>query len=429
MEMKFRKQLSASYLIRCTRQFFQKTCDLQSEKAKISTVDCVMACFAVFSLKWASLLHYEKNLKSATTLHNFKSLYGITSPPSDTHMRRVLDLIDPSTIQPIFKKIFSIAQRGKDLEAYQTINGHYLISIDGTGMFSSHKIHCKNCCQKNHRNGTTTYQHNHLMAVMVGPGLSPVIPLDMEPIVKQDGEKKNDCELNANQRLLPRIRRQHPHLKIMVVEDGLYGKGPHLQQLRELGMSYIIGVKSEDHQFLFDWVRHGEKEHYEHKDTTGTTHIYNYINQVPLNDKHSEMKVNFLDYWEIKKGKKKHFTWITNIQISRSNCEEIMRGGRARWRIENETFNTLKNQGYNFQHNYGHGHENLCTVMSLLMLLAFTIDQVQLLGCKVYQEAKKSAGTWKGLWEETRALFIYTMIESWDIFLMTIATRQLVNTS
>ena len=313
--MKFRKHLRAEYLIRCVRQFFQKTCDLHSKKAKISTVDCLMACFGVFSLKWESLLVYEENLKAETTLHNFKSLYGITSPPSDTHMRRVLDRINPSQIQPVFKKLFSIAQRGKDLEAYQTIDNHYLISIDGTGMFSSKKIHCKNCCQKNHRDGTTTYHHNSLMAVMVGPDISPVIPIDMEPMVKQDGEKKNDCELNAAQRLLPRIRRQHPHLKIIVVEDGLYSKGPHIKQLQGLDMSYIIGVKPKDHKFLFDWVNYAEKEQYEYEDKTGTIHLYNYVNEVPLNDKHSEIKVNFLEYWEIKGGRKKHFTWITNMTV------------------------------------------------------------------------------------------------------------------
>ena len=35
---------------------------------------------------------------------------------------------------------------------------------------------------------------------------------------------------------------------------------------------------------------------------------------------------------------------------------------RARWKIENETFNTLKNQGYHFEHNYGHGEQHLSVV-------------------------------------------------------------------
>ena len=45
-----------------------------------------------------------------------------------------------------------------------------------------------------------------------------------------------------------------------------------------------------------------------------------------------------------------------------------MRAGRAQCKIENETFNTLKNQGYNFQHNYGHGYQNLCSIMIMLRI-------------------------------------------------------------
>ncbi len=62
-----------------------------------------------------------------------------------------------------------------------------------------------------------------------------------------------------------------------------------------------------------------------------------------------------------------------------------MRGGRARWRIENKTFNTLKNQGYHFEHNYGHGDQNLATVLVLLMFLAFTVDQIRQQCCRFFR--------------------------------------------
>ena len=54
-----------------------------------------------------------------------------------------------------------------------------------------------------------------------------------------------------------------------------------------------------------------------------------------------------------------------------------MKGARARWKIENETFNTLKNQGYNFGHNYGHGNKNLSTVFCYLMFITFLMDQIE----------------------------------------------------
>ena len=66
-----------------------------------------------------------------------------------------------------------------------------------------------------------------------------------------------------------------------------------------------------------------------------------------------------------------------------------MRGGRARWKIENETFNTLKNQGYHFEHNYGHGKKNLPVVLAMVMLLAFfLVDQAQQRCCPLFQAAR-----------------------------------------
>ena len=59
------------------------------------------------------------------------------------------------------------------------------------------------------------------------------------------------------------------------------------------------------------------------------------------------------------------------LGLCRERAELLMWGGRARWKIENETFNTLKNQGYHFEHNYGHGYQHLSVVLAMLMLLAF----------------------------------------------------------
>jgi hypothetical protein len=82
-----------------------------------------------------------------------------------------------------------------------------------------------------------------------------------------------------------------------------------------------------------------------------------------------------------------------------------MRGGRARWKIENETFNTLKNQGYHFEHNYGHGEQHLSVVFAMLMMLAFLVDQAQQLCCALFQAVWAKLGSKRMLWERLRALF------------------------
>ena len=66
--------------------------------------------------------------------------------------------------------------------------------------------------------------------------------------------------------------------------------------------------------------------------------------------------------------------------------------------------NTLKNQGYNFTHNFGHGENELCTVFAYLMMLAFYVDQIQQHCCKYFQELVKNLKTKKKLWETIRAV-------------------------
>ncbi len=86
------------------------------------------------------------------------------------------------------------------------------------------------------------------------------------------------------------------------------------------------------------------------------------------------MRVHFIEYWEVGQDQVQHFSWVTDLRVSKRNVYQLMRGGRARWKIENETFNTLKNQGYHFEHNYGHGEQHLSVVFATMMMLAFLVD-------------------------------------------------------
>jgi hypothetical protein len=180
-------------------------------------------------------------------------------------------------------------------------------------------------------------------------------------------------------------------------------------------MRYIVGVKPGDHKFLFEHVKTVSCVEYAHQTEDGKTHRYRYINQVPLNKSHEDFKVNFLEYWETdKKGKQQHFCWVTDITITNDNVYQIMKGGRVNWRIENNTFNTLKNQDYHFSHNFGHGYNNLCSVFGMLMMLAFFIDQTQELCCQLWKAARAKFNSRTSLWEAIRRKFNEYLINSWD---------------
>lgn len=430
-----RKKLSPAGLLKETYQYFAKKLPEQKKKKRRATatdpsmVDSLMSCLAVFHLKFSSLLQYDEHRRTdLVLLRNLETLYHIENPPSDTTMREKLDGLNPSDVRGVFKKIFSCAQRGKVLEKYEFWNKHYLLSIDGTSQFFSHKVHCENCCVKHHSNGDVSYYHNALAGVIVHPHMKYVLPVAPEPITKQDGATKNDCEQNAAKRLLQDFRREHPHLKVVVNEDSLYSTGPHIQLLKELNMPFIIGAKPGNLGFLFDWVGSLDLEEYSHGDAQGKQHVYKFANHVPLNDTHFETKVNFLEYWETdKKCNVQHFSWITDIPLTKDTVELIMRGGRARWKIENETFSTLKNQGYNFKHNYGHGQNNLCSVMGMLMMLAFFVDQVSELCDTSFQKARKTAKRYLSLWNEMMFRIKYFIFLSWDDLLEGIANKKLPN--
>jgi len=102
---------------------------------------------------------------------------------------------------------------------------------------------------------------------------------------------------------------------------------------------------------------------------------------------------------------RKTFRWVTDFTITAENAEWLMRGGRSRWKIENETFNTLKNQGYHFEHNFGHGQQHLSVVLAMLMMLAFLLDQVQALCCPKFRAVRAKFSSLRLVWEHVRSRF------------------------
>jgi hypothetical protein len=411
----FRQEVSIPGLLSKARSCFEKIPDKAG--GDIPLADHLMSGLALYGLKYPSLLQFDSDSRTETTQANLKSLYGIERVPSDTYFRECLDQLDPYELHPLYKAMFGALQRAKGLEGFSFLDGHYLLSLDGTGYFSSKKVHCEHCGEKHHRDGTITYYHQMLGAVLVHPDHKEVFPLAPEPILKQDGAKKNDCERNAAKRLLLDLRREHPHLKLIVIEDALASNAPHIRLLEELDLRFILGAKQSDHGFLFDWVaKTATTAEYECTDEKGIHHRFGYLNGVPLNEANFDLEVNFLEYWETTpEGKVTHVSWVTDIPIDESNLMQLMRGGRARWKIENETFNTLKNQGYHFEHNFGHGNKNLSTVLMHLMMLAFLIDQIQQRCCRLFQAAVAVAETKTRFWRKLRSRFDLCRIPDWEM--------------
>lgn len=382
--------------------------DHRASNATYGLGDTLRSAFAMFSLKYSSLLAFEK--RSQEESKNMLNIYRIQKTPSDSQMRTILDEVDPEPLRQSFRDFFELLRRAKVVKNYEYLWGMPLLSIDGVAHFCSTKVCCEQCTQKKHRNGEMSYHHALLAAVLVHPHKREVFPLDCEPIICQDGSTKNDCERNAAKRLLSAMEQRYSDTRFVVVEDALYSNAPHIRQIKGLAWHYILNVKPDSHKSLFAQVegrrQRNQMLHYEHLSGDGTRHVFEYTNDVALNGSAADVRVNFLHYEEHSpKGKLRRFSWITDFKLHARNVVRIMQAGRARWKIENETFNTLKNQGYNFEHNYGHGYQYLSTILALLMFLAFTIDQIQQHCSQLFQRLWAGLVTKVKLWECLRSFF------------------------
>ena len=378
--------------------------------------DVLKAAFAVFSLKSPSLLDF----KTQTTAEekNLHSIYRIEGEiPCDNQMRGILGSVDPQLLRPLFETCFSILSEAGVIREYAYRDKHVIVSIDGVEHFSSTKVHCSSCTTRRHRNGEMSYHHSGLAAVIVHPEQKEVIPLDFEPVLNQDGAQKNDCERNAAKRLCKALDTRYPDLKIILVEDALYANAPHIRQVTGYGWRYILNVKPDSHESLerqFAGRRaSGQVKELRITDPQGIKHYFAWTGGLCLCESAVDVRVNYLLYEQTdKQGEITRWSWITNIPLNARSVEPVMRGGRARWKIENETFNTLKNQGYHFEHNYGHGTRHLATVLALLMFLAFTVDQIQQRCCRFFRSLHQGLRTKVKLWASIRSLFSTLVFKS-----------------
>ena len=418
--------MSLPTLLEITGRIFETMADFRKQQGCFSLRDVLMSGLAMFSLKFPSLLMFNDKRHDAVVRFNLHELFGVEQAPCDTHKRRVLDEVDPTEFDSVFGALHRHIGKQPVFEHYRFQRDYLLVAIDGVEHFCSNKVSCEHCCRRTLKNGQTQYYHQALTAAIVHPERTQVLPIAVEAILRAVDQSKNTGELKALVRLLKKIREIYPTERIIITLDSLYGKGPCIKLLKRMGFNYIIVIKETDHATLFETIqkklRAGETTEFEVTTETGELRGYRYLDDVALNKSYPHLKVNYLDYWEIsKKGKEYQCLWITDLPLNRESVYPTMRGGRARWKIENETFNTLKNQGYEFEHNYGHGKKHLATVMINLTLLAFLIDQIQELGCSLFQAARHRCGSRRALWEELRGLFRDYFIEGWEVLWLTLA--------
>ena len=303
------------------------------------------------------------------------------------------------------------------LSRYRSYNENLLVALDGVYYFTSNTIHCGNCNQKTHQNGSTTYSHTAITPVIVKPGNNQVISLTPEFITPQDGHKKQDCENAAAKRWLKSNGARLKQLGVTILGDDLYCKQPICKVIRDEGLDFILTCLEKSHPTLYEFIAVQPeniqtlevfrwKGKHQYRDT------YRFLNNLPLRGGEDALNVNWCELVTTKVGdssRKKlyHNTFATNLLITKENVEDIVRDGRARWKVENENNNVLKNNGYNLKHNFGHGKEHLSSLLMTFNLLAFLFHTLMDLLDEKYRLIRKTLPTRKTFFQDVRALTRY----------------------
>ena len=442
--MKKKPSISPSELIEFFKIELNELPDKRKGKNKRYEIkDALLGGFSVFFTQCPSFLEHQTLMKEKKGKSNAESLFGLEKIPCDNQIRTLLDPIPAKTIFKTFKTAKEWLEEKGIINQFKYLNNQLLIALDGTEYYSSKKINCPHCNCRNHRNGEITYYHQVITPVIVSPQKKQVINLEPEFIRKQDGNTKQDCENVAIKRWLLRNPNENEQNQITLLGDDLYSRQPICELALKQGYNFIFIAKPSSHQTLYEWldfldkngeIIRGEEKIYE----KGKARIYRYkyINNLPLTEKQPSLMVNWFEVEVIDVEKNEVIyknSFITNHELKKEKILIFITAARTRWKIENENNNTLKNQGYNLEHNFGHGQENLSEILLSLNLLSFLYHNILELVNVDYQFIREKLRTLKKFFNDLRALLTYIWFISWEDLLLFMLTngdeRKLINSS
>jgi hypothetical protein len=381
--------------------------------------DALKSTLSVFFFQHPSMLDFQNKMKQKWKRSNLETVMRVKEIPSNVQITTLLDGISPDAVSGVFNKNLQEVDRWGGLKDFRCLDGGVLLALDGVWYFSSEQIHCEHCLHKT-KDGVTTYYHSARAGAIVKPGNTAVLPVAPEMITNKDGKKKQDCERNAAKRWLSKHAAEYAHLSPTLLGDDLYSNYPFCKEVLEKGYSFIFTCKEDSHPWVTETVKNSYLEETSMREWNGRHHLiytYKWLNGVEIRDNKETLLVNYLSLsiWNEKKNKETYCnSWITNKTITCDNAAHLAACGRARWKIENEHNNVLKNHGYNLKHNFGHGKKHASEMYCLLNLLAFQMHSLLDVNDEDYQKARACAGRRSEFFNELRVLMRRKLFESWQ---------------
>jgi hypothetical protein len=267
--------------------------------------------------------------------------------------------------------------------------GRPVLLIDATGLICFRRRHCPHCLTQRHGQ-KALYLHHVLEAKLLGPG-GVVVSLGGEFIDNADAgdtkgkgaeEVKQHCELKALHRLLPRIKEDYPQLPFVLAVDGLYGCGPMFAPAQQFGWSFVVTFEEGRTPALWQEYRAllsaCPQNVLRRQWADRPVQEFRWVTQLSYEDSDKRVwRLNALECTETAAGgAEQYFAWLTPLPVGQKAVEEVaQKGGRYRWKVENEGFNRQKDSGLNPEHVYSIDPEKW-KAYYLLLQIAFIVVQL-----------------------------------------------------
>ena len=407
-------------LLKGLREACSGFCDSRrSADGSYTMAEIGLSAFSLFFMQSESFLAHQKRLLEGHGTSNCQTLFGIERIPTDNHIRTLLDAVSPEALQPCFDQVLAELRARNGLQVFQRLGGRTLVAFDGTEYFCSQKLSCPQCLTRKRSNGKTEHYHAMLAAMIVAPGHNMVLPLMPEFLAPQDGAEKQDCERNAVQRWLIAHAERVAGLRPVYLGDALFSCPPLAEAVLATGADFLFVCKKDSHKTLYEFLEGApldERTVTERRPGKHSlTYRYRWIEGVPLRDGKDALAVNWLAVTITDRQGKATYdgAFVTSLPLRPDNVVEVAACARARWKIENESFNVLKNNGYNLAHNFGHGKKYLARIFAAMNLLAFAFHTACDCLETLWQQAREAKGSRTRFFEHLRTISAYLVFPSW----------------
>lgn len=355
--------------------------------AAVLVLMCVMKCVSGV----VTMRSMNENFARNEALENLMLLTGeeFKEMPDWQTANNYLKRLQPEELNKIRFHMIDDLIRSKLFYPYRLL-GCWRLILDGTGYAFFKERHCEHDLVTKIKNPTTgeemtLYYHKVLEAkIVLSDNL--VLSIGTEFIENESADvSKQDCEINAAKRLMPRIKKHFPRLPIVVQGDSLYATMPMMQLCAELKWHYLFTMKegsqatlTRDFRDTIDMEDFKDDYEVKYRNETGRACFVNNVEQ--FNDK--SQTCNIFQYtYKDEEDKEVRFTWVTDLPITKGNLKELVAAGRGRWAIENLGFNNQKTGIYKIEHlcskdpNAMKNHYLITQIADILMQLYLAFDK------------------------------------------------------